>query len=83
MGTLHAVEFGAIAELSEQEASFLGVLVRDLVRDARLQGRARLVFRDFVLSAQSQPLGARLVAVTWTIARGGEPVARDVAIQYR
>ncbi len=83
MGTLLAREYPALSEIDPREASFLGVLLPDLLRAARKSGTARLVFQEYDLQAQREPLGAVLVAVSWSIRRHGVKIASDTAIQYR
>ncbi len=83
MGTLLARNYPQLSQVDPQEASFLGVLLPDLLRAARKAGSARLVFHEYELHAQSEPLGAVLVAVSWLIRRHGVKIASDTSIQYR
>lgn len=83
MTTLLAAQHPALCEVPPQEADFLGALLRDLTREARRLGQARLVFHEYELIARAEPLGALLTAVSWSIRRGGVVIARDTAIHYR
>lgn len=83
MGTLLAREYAALYEVEPTEASFLGVLLPDLLRSASATGSARLAFHEYELSARAEPLGAILNAVTWEIRRHGVKIASDTSIQYR
>jgi hypothetical protein len=83
MGTLLARKYAALSEVAPTEASFLGVLLPDLLRTAVKSGSAQLAFHEYDLRARSEPLGAILSAVTWEIRRHGVKIARDTAIQYR
>ncbi|MDZ7654008.1 MAG: hypothetical protein U5L03_16345 [Burkholderiaceae bacterium] len=83
MGTLLAREYAALSEVAPTEASFLGVLLPDLLRTAAKSGSSHLAFHEYDLRARSEPLGAILTAVTWEIRRHGLKIASDTAIQYK
>lgn len=82
MGTLLARTYPALSEVDQNEASFLSALLPDLLRTARRTGTARLAFHEYDLVAKREPLGAVLVAISWSIRRHGIKIASDTAIQY-
>ena len=83
MGTLLARVYPSLSEVDPHEASFLSMLLPDLLRAARRTGSARLSFHEYDLRAQSESLGAVLLAVSWSIRRNGIRIASDTAIQYQ
>ena len=69
MATLLAQTFPEFSLMEPQEASFRGTLLPDLLRSARKSGSAHLAFHEYELRAHREPLGAVLVAVSWSIRR--------------
>lgn len=58
-------------------------MLSDLLSTARSKGFARLSFHEYVLTARREPLGAILVALSWSITRNGKKIAADTAIHGR
>jgi len=82
LGTLFAKDFAALDLVDAAEARFLSSAVRDAVRIAQREGGYCGRFHRYDLRAWREPLGARLVTVSWRITRDGSPVASDTHILY-
>jgi hypothetical protein len=82
VATLLFQSFPALALVDEAEARFLSALIDDAIRAARKSGKYLARFHNYDLEAWSEPLGARLCAVTWRVNRCGAPIAQDTAIQF-
>ncbi len=79
-GTLLYQAFEALDLVDATEARFLSGAVRDAVRQAQRHGRFEASFHRYRVRAWREPLGSRLVTVSWRISRGEEPVAGDTHI---
>jgi hypothetical protein len=79
-GTLLYQEFEALDLVDATEARFLSSAVRDAVRQAQRLGCYEASFHRYRVRAWRQPLGSRLVTVSWRISRGDQPVAGDTHI---
>lgn len=79
-GTLFYQEFEALDLVDASEARFLSSAVRDAVRQAQRHGQYEAKFHLYLVRAWREPLGSRLVTVSWRVSRGDEPVAGDTHI---
>ncbi len=79
-GTLFYQEFEALDLVDASEARFLSSAVRDAVRQAQRQGAYDARFHRYRLRAWREPLGSRLVTVTWRVTHDEQPVAGDTHI---
>lgn len=79
-GTLFYQEFEALDLVDASEARFLSSAVRDAVRHAQRHGAYEARFHHYLVRAWREPLGSRLVTVSWRVSRGTEPVAGDTHI---
>jgi len=66
--------------IAATEARFLTACVRDAVRTARSRGAYCARFDAYEIQARREPLGARLVTVSWRVSRGMQLVAADTQI---
>ena len=79
-GTLFYQEFEALDLVDATEARFLSSAVRDAVRQAQRLGRYEASFHRYRVRAWREPLGSRLVTVSWRVTHGDQPVAGDTHI---
>jgi hypothetical protein len=79
-GTLFYQEFEALDLVDASEARFLSSAVRDAVRQAQRHGQYEASFHHYRVRAWREPLGSRLVTVSWRVSRGDQPVAGDTHI---
>jgi hypothetical protein len=79
-GTLFYQAFEALDLVDASEARFLSSAVRDAVRQAQRDGRYEASFHQYRVRAWREPLGSRLVTVSWRVSRGDRPVAGDTQI---
>jgi hypothetical protein len=79
-GTLFYQEFEALDLVDASEARFLSSAVRDAVRQAQRHGQYEALFHRYRVRAWREPLGSRLVTVSWRVSRDDEPVAGDTHI---
>jgi hypothetical protein len=79
-GTLLYQEFEALDLVDASEARFLSSAVRDAVREARRHGSYDARFHRYRVRAWREPLGSRLVTVSWRVSHDGQPVAGDTQI---
>ena len=79
-GTLFYQAFEALDLVDASEARFLSSAVRDAVRLAQRHGQYEAKFHRYRVRAWREPLGSRLVTVSWRVSLGDEPVAGDTHI---
>jgi hypothetical protein len=79
-GTLLYAEFEALSGLDASEARFLHSAVRDAVRMAKRNGEYSAHFHNYRVRAWREPLGSRLVTVTWRVSLDGRPLVGDTEI---
>lgn len=79
-GTLFYQEFEALDLVDATEARFLSSAVRDAVRQAQRHGRYEASFHHYRVRAWREPLGSRLVTVSWRVSHADQPVAGDTHI---
>lgn len=79
-GTLFYQEFEALDLVDASEARFLSSAVRDAVRQAQRSGSYDARFHRYRVRAWREPLGSRLVTVSWRVSHDGQPVAGDTHI---
>jgi phage baseplate assembly protein W len=79
-GTLLYQEFEALDLVDATEARFLSSAVRDAVREAQRNGHYDARFHLYRVRAWREPLGSRLVTVSWRLTHADQPVAGDTYI---
>jgi hypothetical protein len=79
-GTLLYQEFEALDLVDATEARFLSSAVRDAVREAQRNGHYDARFHMYRVRAWREPLGSRLVTVSWRLTHADQPVAGDTHI---
>jgi hypothetical protein len=79
-GTAPLKEFESIAEIDAVEAEFLQSAVREAVRSAKRDGQHVARFSRYRVRAWREPLGSRLITITWRLSLDGLPVAGDTEI---
>jgi hypothetical protein len=81
-GTLLYQEFEAfdLDLIDRTEARFLSSAVRDAVRSAQRDGSYEASFHRYRIRAWREPLGSRLITVSWRVSRDGHPMVGDTYI---